>query len=316
MQKPVVSVSITTYNLEHYVRKTLQSVVDQETDFPIEIVVGDDCSTDNTRQIILEMKAQHPDKQWKLLFNEKNEGVSVLFPKVIQACKGDYIATLDGDDYWTDPLKLQKQYGFLQANKAFKACCTDYTVINQDENIMQADYLKAKAREEYSLNDILQSLTPPRHTAFFDVKLVPEKFPENYSLAKVNDDHYFFALIAEDSDIKVMDINTAHYRKHTGSLYSERPYDYKVENLITTNKCMMEHFKKISQKKILVTTLFGLYSRLSRYYLANIKPGKFIKSYGKFLNFSFVHKPSLFFKYNYHLMMTLFSRKMRVFQME
>lgn len=316
MQKPVVSITITTYNLEKYVRKTIQSVVDQLTDFPYEVVIGDDCSADNTRNIIREMQLKYPDKIQQLVFNEQNEGVSVLFPKVLQACKGDYIATLDGDDYWTDPYKLQKQYDFLQFQNECKACCTDYSIIDQDENILQEDYLKYKNRTSYTLKDILQSLTPPRHTAFFEAKLLPASFPENYKLARVNDDHYFFALIAQQTDIAVLNINTAHYRKHTGSLYAERPFDYKVNNLITTNTSMIKYFDQKLQRGYLIATLFGLYSRLSRYYLVKCKPVHFIRSYGKFVSFAFVYKPGLFFKYHYHLLMSLFSKKMRVFQME
>ncbi len=316
MQKPVVSITITTYNLEKYVEKTIQSVVDQQTAFPIEVVIGDDCSTDHTREIILDMQQKHPHISWKLIFNETNEGVSVLFPKVIHACKGDYIATLDGDDYWTDPLKLQKQYDFIQSQKEFKACCTDYSIIDENENIIHKDYFKSWDNNHYTFENILSSLTPPRHTLFFSQEVVPNPFPVNYAAARINDDHYLMALVAEKTNIAVMDVNTAHYRKHTGGLYSKKPYDYKVKNLIGTNKLMLQHFTKAKHKKILTKTISGLYIGLNRYYLYHFKPIKFINAYFAAVFFMLQRNLSELFKMHYHLLLLPFKENLKTFNLD
>ena len=293
MQKPVVSIAITAYNKERFVAKTIQSVVDQVTDFPYEVVIGDDYSTDRTRKIIKEFQTKYPDKIRTLIFNEQNEGVSVLFPKVLQNCTGEYIATLDGDDYWTD-----------------------YTIVDEYDKVIHKDYFKSWGKNIYRLEDILSSLTPPRHTLFFKKEVLPDPFPENYKTARVNDDHYFSALIAEKSDITVLYINTANYLKHTGGIYSEKPYDYKVINLITTNKCMLQHFKKKQHKKIIATTVSGLYSGLTRFYLTRFRFIRFFSSYVNAHLFMLKNKPSAMIRFNYHLVLMLFNKNLRIFNLD
>lgn len=316
MLKPVVSVTITTYNLETFVEKTIQSVLDQETDFPFEIVIGDDCSTDGTQDIIKRFQKQYPDIIRTVIFNEKNEGVSVLFPRVILSCKGQFIATLDGDDYWTDNNKLQMQLNYLKNNSEYKICCTDYSIIDKYENIIEKDHLRRKKREKYTISDIIYSTTPPRHTAFFAASIVPNPFPVNYKMVKVNDDHYFFTLLTQYSDIGVLKVNTANYRKHDGGIYSKKPFDYKITNLIITNSCMLEYFKDESIRKKLINNLFGLYSKLGRYYFAYGKFSLFAGNYINMLKFTFANNPILYIKFHYHLLISTFSKKMKIFEID
>ena len=106
---PTVSVWIITYNQERYIREALDSALAQKTDFYYEIVIGEDCSTDSTRQILLEYKSKYP-KIITLLLHDKNIGMIANQNKTFYACQAPYIALLEGDDYWNDPYKLQKQY--------------------------------------------------------------------------------------------------------------------------------------------------------------------------------------------------------------
>jgi glycosyltransferase involved in cell wall biosynthesis len=104
-----------TYNHEKYIREAIEGVLMQQTDFDFELVIGEDCSTDSTRKICLEYQRQYPEKI-KLLLPSQNMGMMPNFIATLQACQGQYIALCDGDDYWTDPLKLQKQVEFLEKN--------------------------------------------------------------------------------------------------------------------------------------------------------------------------------------------------------
>lgn len=115
--KPKVSVCVVTYNQEAYVRQCLQSTVDQIANFEFEIIVGDDCSTDQTRQVILEFQDRYPDLI-KPLFQAKNLGAVRNYFATHTEALGDYIAHLDGDDYFL-PGKLQKQADFLDLNPEF-----------------------------------------------------------------------------------------------------------------------------------------------------------------------------------------------------
>lgn len=107
-----VSVIVVTYNQEAYLPQALDSILAQQCDFDFEIIVGEDCSTDNTRKVCLSYQAKYPDKI-RLLLHEKNQGLVENFFQLLEICRGEYIAKVDGDDYWCNPLKLQQQVAFL-----------------------------------------------------------------------------------------------------------------------------------------------------------------------------------------------------------
>lgn len=114
-KSPKVSVCVLTYNQEKYIGQCLQSLVDQTTNFQYEIIVGDDCSTDNTRSIILEFEKKYPTKI-KPIFHEKNIGMCKNHIYIHAAANGEYVAHMDGDDYAL-PGKLQIQNDYLDANR-------------------------------------------------------------------------------------------------------------------------------------------------------------------------------------------------------
>jgi len=114
-KKPKVSVCVVTYNQEKYIRQCLQSIVDQETDFDFEVIVGDDCSTDSTRAIVQEFADRYQGLV-KPIFHEKNLGPSQNYFSVHKSAKGEYVAHVDGDDYWL-PNKLPYQVNILDKNR-------------------------------------------------------------------------------------------------------------------------------------------------------------------------------------------------------
>ncbi|MDR2836304.1 MAG: glycosyltransferase [Bacteroidales bacterium] len=124
---PLVSVAIITYNHEKYISETIESILMQRTNFQLEIVIGEDCSTDNTSKICLEYQKKYPDTI-KLLSCNENRGFRQNTFNTFSNCKGEYIAFLEGDDFWTDENKLQKQVDVLndiayQKYNLIAACC-------------------------------------------------------------------------------------------------------------------------------------------------------------------------------------------------
>jgi glycosyltransferase involved in cell wall biosynthesis len=114
---PRVSVSVTTYNHERYIAQALDGVLMQETDFEYDVVVGDDCSTDGTRDIVLDYAARFPERVRPVLPEQNlGDGGKPMFIETIRHCRGALVAMLDGDDYWTAPDKLQRQVEFLDAH--------------------------------------------------------------------------------------------------------------------------------------------------------------------------------------------------------
>ncbi|GAB3323490.1 glycosyltransferase [Larkinella ripae] len=128
-----VSICIITYNQEKFIREAIDSVVSQKTSFPFEILIGDDFSKDNTRAIITEYAERYPGLVRPVL-HPRNLGQNGLFNtlETYGLAKGEYIAAMDGDDYWTDPLKLQKQVDFLDANPDFSTCFHNALITYED----------------------------------------------------------------------------------------------------------------------------------------------------------------------------------------
>ena len=109
---PLVSVCCVTYNHADFIKQTLEGFVTQKTNFPFEVIIADDCSTDGQQDIIKEYAKKYPDII-KPIFHSHNTGSYQNLLDAASACKGKYVAMCDGDDYWTDENKLQKQADFI-----------------------------------------------------------------------------------------------------------------------------------------------------------------------------------------------------------
>lgn len=136
MQDIMVSVICTTYNHEKYIRKCLDGFIMQETDFPFEVIVHDDASTDNTASIVQEYVKLYPDiiKPIYQTENQYSKGKAVTRDIIFPKCRGKYIALCEGDDYWTDPHKLQKQVAALETHPDCFMCVCKAERISEDES--------------------------------------------------------------------------------------------------------------------------------------------------------------------------------------
>mgnify|MGYP003289149474 FL=1 len=121
MREVMLSVVMTTFNHERYIATAIESVLRQQTDFPIEIVIGEDCSTDRTLNIVLDYQSQYPEAI-RIVRSETNVGWRANYRRTIAAARGRYIALLDGDDYFTHRKKLQMQVDLLEANPDVGMC--------------------------------------------------------------------------------------------------------------------------------------------------------------------------------------------------
>ena len=133
--KPLVSVWMITYNQEQYIAQALESVLMQKTDFAFEVVIGEDSSPDTTREICLKYKGKFPDKI-RLVLHDKNIGLVANFWETLKECRGKYIAQLEGDDYWSDPQKLQKQVDLLEANPNHSFCYHRFDIVDDTGKVL------------------------------------------------------------------------------------------------------------------------------------------------------------------------------------
>lgn len=133
MQENVmVSICCIVYNHESYIRQCLDGFIMQKTNFVYEIVIHDDASTDKTAEIIREYEAKYPNiiKPIYQKENQYSKGIQISATYNLPRAKGKYIALCEGDDYWTDPLKLQKQVDFLEINLEYSGCVHQATILS------------------------------------------------------------------------------------------------------------------------------------------------------------------------------------------
>ncbi|MCI5779181.1 MAG: glycosyltransferase [Lentisphaeria bacterium] len=134
---PMVSVCCITYNHEPYIRDCLEGFLMQKTDFPFEVLIHDDASTDRTADIIREYEAKYPDiiKPIYQTENQYSKGVKVSMVYNYPRAQGKYIALCEGDDYWIDPNKLQRQYDFMETHPEYSVCSTGFQVLMQKDGL-------------------------------------------------------------------------------------------------------------------------------------------------------------------------------------
>lgn len=160
--KPLVSISCTTYNHENYIAEALDGFLLQETSFPIEILVHDDASTDRTADIIRNYAARYP-KVIKPILQAENQfskglrpGPQLNYPRAL----GRYIAICEGDDYWTDPHKLQKQVDYLESHPKVFFCAHAVRQIDDQGNILAASKFGIHEDRYYSQDDLAMGYVP------------------------------------------------------------------------------------------------------------------------------------------------------------
>lgn len=139
-----VSIICTNYNKGDWVREAMDSFLNQKTNFDFEIIIIDDASTDHSYEIIQEYQNKFPEKV-RTFRNEVNLGIARTWKKVCQEAKGQYIARCDSDDFWTDPLKLQKQVDLLDASTDSLWSNTEFDMVDLDGNLIQKDAFANKA---------------------------------------------------------------------------------------------------------------------------------------------------------------------------
>lgn len=174
MQEPLVSICCLAYNHEPYIRECLDGFMMQKTDFSFEVLIHDDASTDNTADIIREYEAKYPGiiKPIYQTENQYSKRVGVTRTFQFPRAKGKYIAMCEGDDYWIDPLKLQKQVDFLETNPEYTMHCHNATKIFDIERVPEL-FNKRLSSGELLLRDIITEWIIPTASIMFKKEILP-----------------------------------------------------------------------------------------------------------------------------------------------
>jgi len=211
---PMVSVLMITYNHELYIAQAIEGVLMQKVDFRIELVIGEDLSKDTTRKICETYAARNPNII-RLLPSERNHGMMPNFLRTIKECHGRYLAMCDGDDYWTDPKKLQKQVDFLESNPDFAICFHKVKILKN--NGLKIDRLIPPA-EITSIEDLAQGNYIHTNTVVYRNGLLKE-FPDWINKSPVGD-YVLHMMNSQYGKIKYIDEEMGVYRLHEKSTWS------------------------------------------------------------------------------------------------
>lgn len=225
MGNPKVSVCIQTYNHESFIAQAIESVLGQEVNFEFELIIGEDDSSDGTREIVRSYAGRFPDII-RLFLNDRQNVIHVggkatgrwNFLNNLRHAKGEYVALLDGDDYWIDRRKLQKQVDFLDLHRRYVACCHDVELLYEGNTGPQRRPLRRPSGHSISLVDLLEGNVIPTCSVVYR-RCAPEPLPDWLERTPTGD-WPLHILNARRGDYYFMDEKLAVYRVHEGGYWS------------------------------------------------------------------------------------------------
>ncbi len=257
----IVSIHMITYNHEQYISQAIEGVIIQKCKFPIELVIGEDFSVDNTRSICEEYAQKY---SWiKLLPSEKNLGAMANSIRTFQACIGKYIAICEGDDYWTDPLKLQKQVDFLEENPDYGLIHTEFNQKDESSQKIIKNYNESsnnKIPDGQIFKDLLgdnwiihtQTVVMCKHLVneYIDFHLRHKDIVNKWRYGDIP----LYLFIANKSKIKYLNISTAVYLVRVESACHSKSRITNLKNQLSLYNLKLFFLKSVNLKDLDIKT--------------------------------------------------------------
>jgi glycosyltransferase involved in cell wall biosynthesis len=226
MNTPKVSVSLITYNHARYVAQAIESVLAQVIAFPFELIIGEDDSDDGTRDIVQEYARRHPEKI-RLNLHSRASNISYggrptsrhNFVTNIRSATGEYVAMIDGDDFWSDPEKLQRQVEFLDSHPGCSVCFHRVTIVNEEGNEIGKMPLVGPDQSTFTLADLLRRRFFAKAPSVMFRRGLFGEFPEWYFRCPVSD-FPLHVLNGLRGDFGYLAKEMGAYRIHAGGIWS------------------------------------------------------------------------------------------------
>jgi hypothetical protein len=215
--KPRVSVVMRTYGHEPFVAQAIESVLIQKTDFPFELVIGEDCSSDGTREIVGHYARTYPERIVTVL-PERNLGHGEIFRRALAATGGELIAYLDGDDYWTSTAKLARQVEFLDRNPDCANCFHDVSLVYDEAGLPSGTVSPRFGEVRFDLERILMECFVPAPSAMFRREVAEGLVPWVFETTWI--DWLIHIESAKTGPIGYLPEPLAAYRVHRGGMFN------------------------------------------------------------------------------------------------
>lgn len=247
-----VDIIMLAYNHDEFIEEAIKSVLMQQTQYSYKIKIGEDCSKDSTRQIILNYYNQYPDKIELFLWKE-NVGVNRNSAELLKNCKGKYIACLEGDDYWTDPFKLEKQVSFLEEHEEYIGTAHNVRCVDKNGKLLHCDFSLYPIYEEhiYGMDQAnkFEMISQTASLLYRNIWINFEKKDiEAFCHCKGNGDLKLSILLGLSGDIYCFrDIMADHRRIFQGKSWTANTYN---KNLLMFRYRAYKDIKKYMKKHI------------------------------------------------------------------
>jgi glycosyltransferase involved in cell wall biosynthesis len=231
----VVSVCMITYNHEKYIAQAIEGVLSQVADFEIELIIANDCSPDKTDQIVQNFISSHPKGSWiKYHKHEPNIGMMANARFISNQCTGKYIAVCEGDDYWTDPYKLQKQVDILETNLNYSASFHTVSCLDVASGVFNSSPILQK--DCFTLEDVTKSNFIHTCSILYRQSFVVEKYDVIFNLPV--GDYPLFIYLSASGPIHYYKEVMSVYRYHSQGAWGGSSQEKRFLNLLT----VAEHF--------------------------------------------------------------------------
>ncbi len=243
--EPMVQVQTITYQHAPYIRDCIEGVLMQKTDFQFEYLIGEDCSTDGTRDIVFEYAKKYPGKI-RVITADENFGMMGNIRRCRMAARGKYIALCEGDDYWTDPYKLQKHVDFMEKNPGVSITYHDACKVDADRNIIENSMLPEIRKRNFSSEELKTGIWILTYTMCF--RNLIEKYPENY-FRVYNGDTFLTSLLGNyGSGAYLGNISPSCYRINESGVFSMKAELHKKIQSLSTFVELMKFYKQRNDK--------------------------------------------------------------------
>ena len=266
--QPLVTIRTSTYQHAPYIKDCIEGVLNQQTTFPIEFIIGEDYSTDGTREIVFKYAQKYPDLI-RVITADYNVGSKANGKRCRNASRAKYIAQCEGDDYWIDPYKLQKQVDFLESNEDFVLCSHHIDRVDANKNILKQVSLPEK-NLFFSKGDMFHE----QHARFSNLSLVHRNVDLIYDeilLNTFNGDAVKVALLSSHGKAAQLNFVGGVYRIHQGGAHSRNSYLANMKKSIRTRQmmyqstCFDDEQKEEIRKEIHIRKRKGIKFALKRF---------------------------------------------------